>query len=192
VFAELLREKLREVAQLSPDQIEKLEQHYLLIIKWNRIFNLTSIHEEAEVVERHYCESIFLGTNLPAGNLRIADIGSGAGFPGFPVAVLRPECSVFLIESNQRKSVFLREATRAMRNIWVIAKRVEDVTEEFDWATCRAVKFSEVGGSGARISHFFALLSGVERPPSCFTWNTPIQLPWGRQRYLWLGTRRST
>ena len=60
-----------------------LEAHYELLMRWNRKLNLTSIRRLEEAVERHYCESVFPGAHLPAGALRIADIGSGAGFPGF-------------------------------------------------------------------------------------------------------------
>src|ERR1017187_6190482 len=101
-------------------------------MRWNRSLNLTAIRSREEAIERHYCESLFLGARLPAGALRIADVGSGAGFPGFPVAVLRPECSVTLIESHKRKAVFLREASRTLPNVRVFAKRAEDVGERFD------------------------------------------------------------
>jgi 16S rRNA (guanine(527)-N(7))-methyltransferase RsmG len=193
VFAEILRQRLGSVAELSPAQIDELEFHFLLLNKWNKILNLTSLNRLDEIVERHYCESIFLGSHLPKGALHIADIGSGAGFPGFPVAVLRHECSVTLIESHQRKSVFLREAARRTSNVRVLSKRIEEVDESFDWAVSRAVGFSEIEEPGARISPSFAMLGGNSAPStSRFTWNTPIQLPWGRQRYLWIGSRHST
>ncbi len=112
MFADLLRERLRGIVELSPGQIAALEAHYELLVRWNKTVNLTTITSLEEAVERHYCESLFLGAHLPAGNLRVVDVGSGAGFPGFPVAILRPECSVTLVESHQRKAVFLREASR--------------------------------------------------------------------------------
>ena len=90
MFAELLLERLDGVAVLSQDQVRRLEAHYELLLRWNKVINLTSVHKPAEAVERHYCESLFLGAHLPPGAFSIADIGSGAGFPGIPVAVLRP------------------------------------------------------------------------------------------------------
>ena len=81
-----------------------------------------------------------MGSRLPAGVLRIADVGSGAGFPGFPVAVLRPDCSVTLIESHQRKAVYLKEASRKLPNVRVLSKLAEDVAdigEEYDWVISR-------------------------------------------------------
>lgn len=192
MFAELLRKKISPIVELSPIQVSQLEHHYNLLIKWNKVLNLTSLRKVEEIVERHYCESIFLGAHLPIGNLSIGDVGSGAGFPGVPVAIVRPECKVSLIESHQRKSVFLREATRGIKNVHVLAERVENLNARFDSVVCRAIRFSEVENPVAAISARVAIL-GTEQPSdSRFTWNTPIQLPWGRQRYLWLGTRRST
>jgi len=192
VFAELLRKQISPIIELSPAQINQLEQHYNLLIKWNKVLNLTSVRKVKEIVERHYCESIFMGLHLPAGALTVGDVGSGAGFPGIPIGILRPECKVSLIESHQRKCVFLREATRELKNVQVLPIRVEDVDEAFDWVVCRAVLLSKIEKPVSALSALIAIL-GTERPSdSRFTWNTPVQLPWGRQKYLWLGTRRST
>jgi 16S rRNA (guanine(527)-N(7))-methyltransferase RsmG len=193
VFAELLRERLGSTVELTDFQITELEKHFDLLKRWNQILNLTRIQGIEEIVERHYCESLFLAKHLPSGTLRIADIGSGAGFPGFPAAVLRPECRVSLIESHQRKSVFLRESSRHLPNIEVVAKRVETVEDRFDWALSRAVKFTDIEVRAAEISGNVGLLAGPEHPSQkCFTWNTPIQLPWGGARFLWMGTKRFT
>ena len=190
MFAELLRQRLERVVELSTFQIAQLESHFELLTRWNRVLNLTSVRGIEEIVERHYCESLFLAKHLPSGTLRVADIGSGAGFPGFPVAVLRPECNVTLIESHQRKSVFLREVSRHLTNIKVIAKRAESIEERFDWAISRAVKYSDISEPVSALATHFGLLAGVE-PPSetCFTWNNPIRVPWGATRFLWLGKR---
>src|ERR1039457_4221428 len=144
MFADVLRQRLAGVVELSPGQMEALGAHYQLLLRWNRTLNLTSIKKMEEAVERHYCESLFLGTHLPQGPLRIADIGSGAGFPGFPVAVLRPDCSVTLIESHHRKAVFLREASRKLPNVRVLARRAEGVDEQFDWTISRAVNYEDL------------------------------------------------
>jgi 16S rRNA (guanine527-N7)-methyltransferase len=139
-----------------------------------------------EAVERHYCESLFLGAHLPPGCLRIADIGSGAGFPGFPVAVLRPDCSVTLIESHQRKAVFLREASRKLPNVRVLARRAEDVGEQFDWAISRAVSYKDLASFLKNLTASVDLLTGGEAPPDGigFVWQPAILVPWGGQRFL--------
>jgi 16S rRNA (guanine(527)-N(7))-methyltransferase RsmG len=188
VFAELLRQRMEGIVELSTFQVAQLEKHFELLQRWNQVLNLTSVQGMEEIVERHYCESLFLAKHLPSGILRVADIGSGAGFPGFPVAVLRPECRVSLIESHQRKSVFLRESSRDLPNIKVIAKRAETVEDRFDCAISRAVKFAEIEEAAGLMSGCILLLAGLERPAeNCFTWNTPIQLPWGSGRFLWIG-----
>jgi 16S rRNA (guanine(527)-N(7))-methyltransferase RsmG len=174
---------------LSPEQCAALEAHLELLLRWNRTLNLTAIRDREEAIERHYCESLFLGARLPAGALTIADVGSGAGFPGFPVAVLRPDCMVTLIESHQRKAVFLREASRKMSNIRVLAKRAEEVKERFDRVISRAVSYEDLTPVLKKLALNADLLSGSEAPPDGMglTWDPPVTLPWGKQRFLWTG-----
>jgi 16S rRNA (guanine527-N7)-methyltransferase len=142
-------------------------------------------------VERHYGESIFLAAHLPAGALRIADVGAGAGFPGFPVAVCRPDCTVTLIESHQRKAVFLKEAARGLPNVRVLARRAEQVEEEFDLAISRAVSYQDLIPSLQALAPVASLLGGIEDAPAAmgFVWEPPIPLPWGAQRFLRMGRR---
>lgn len=193
MFAELLRQRLGPLVNLSAFQVDQLQKHFELMLRWNKVLNLTSIDETAEIVVRHYCESLFLGMQLPTGALGIVDIGSGAGFPGIPVAILRPECSLTLVESHRRKSVFLREATRQLTNAQVIPKRIEDVTEMFEWGIMRAVNYKNVKQALSKIVLRMAILGGKERPSNqCFTWNDPIPLPWGTRHYLWVGRRSFT
>lgn len=194
MFAELLTEKLAGIVRLTPDQVSTLENHYQLLVRWNRVLNLTSVRSLEETVERHYCESLFLGVHLPAGRLRIADIGSGAGFPGIPVAVLRPDCSVTLVEAHARKAVFLRESSRTLRNVRVLSQRAEAVEEMFDFAVSRALSYGDLRVILKKISRRADLLTGGEAPPDelGFDWQEPISLPWGRQRFLRIGVSRET
>lgn len=190
MFAEALRKHLDVLqVELSPRQIKHLEQHFHLLSQWNKVLNLTRIENLEETIQRHYCESLFLGAYLPKKALRIADLGSGAGFPGVPVAVIRPDCQMTLVEAHQRKSVFLREATREMENVQVFPQRVEEVAAVFDWAISRGVKYEQIKGPLISLAPNVALLAGGESPDDRFTWNK-IKLPWGERRFLWL--RRST
>src|SRR5580704_16335876 len=107
MFRELLRREYQPWGELSDLQLDQLERHYQLLESWNRRLNLTRIEDLLDVVRFHYCESLFVSTVLPSGPLRVCDIGSGAGFPGIPLAVFRPDLQVVLIESDQRKAVFL-------------------------------------------------------------------------------------
>lgn len=176
---------------LSAVQIEALEAHYVLLQRWNRSLNLTSIEGLQEVVERHYCESLFVARVLEATPQRIADIGSGPGFPGLPLAILRPDCAVTLVESHQRKSVFLREASRQWGNVRVVARRAEDLNETFDWVVSRAVSYEELGRVLPRMATKVALLTGIEAPPAKlgYGWEAALPLPWGNQRFLRVGRR---
>lgn len=189
MFRKLLQEKLQGIVVLSPEQLSLLEAHYELLKRWNQTLNLTRIENVAEAVERHYCESIFLGAHLPSGSLRIADLGSGGGFPGFPVAVLRPDCVVTLVESHQRKAVFLREAARSVRNVQVTAKRADEVPDRFDHVISRAVSYEDLSRALKVLGPNADLLTGIEEPPAKlgFVWHTAIPLPWGKQRFLRMG-----
>ena len=188
MFADLLRERLAGIADLSEIQVAQLEAHYDLLKKWNQVLNLTRIDDLAEAVERHYCESLFLAAHLPSDSFRIADIGSGGGFPGIPVAITRPDCSVTLIESHQRKAVFLKEAARPLQNVRVLASRGEAVNEKFDFAISRAVSYEDLVKPLKRLAPRAILLSGSEEAPARlgFVWES-IPLPWGKQRFLRVG-----
>jgi 16S rRNA (guanine527-N7)-methyltransferase len=185
VFADLLVERISSFAELTSLQINQLDEHFHLLNRWNKVLNLTAIRDEAAIVERHYGESLFLAKYLPPGPLSIADLGSGAGFPGIPVAIQRPECSVALIEAHQRKSVFLMEATRGLPNARVVAKRVEELAETFEWIISRGVNCIEIGQTLRKLAGNLALLAGDQNPTSDFAWNK-IKLPWGSHRFLWI------
>src|SRR5215831_532416 len=101
-FRERLLRRVSGFCQLSDLQLDQLEQHCELMRRWNKVINLTRIEKLEEIVDRHFAESLLLGSKLPPGELRIADVGSGAGFPGIPIAILRPKTAVSLIESHQR------------------------------------------------------------------------------------------
>ena len=194
MFRELLRQKLNGVLTLSEDQIEALKHHYELLRRWNTRLNLTSIESLEEAIERHYCESLFLAAHLPQGGLRVADIGSGAGFPGIPVGIARPDCLVTLIEAHTRKSVFLREAIRGFSNFRVLPKRAEAVGEVFDYAVSRAVSYEDLSPILNKIAGRADLLTGVEAPPDAmgFDWQPALLLPWGHHKYLRIGVSRET
>ena len=99
-------------------------------------------------MERHYCESLFLGAHLPAGAAANCRHRFGRRVSRvFPLAILRPDCAVTLIESHQRKAVFLREASRRLPNVRVLAKRAEDVSETLRLG---GLPRGELRGSGAR------------------------------------------
>jgi 16S rRNA (guanine527-N7)-methyltransferase len=143
-FKALLSFEFSPYGALTPQQLTLLEEHYNLLLRWNQKMNLTRITCLQDAVRYHYCESLLLASRLPQGKLRIVDIGSGAGFPGIPVSIYRPDCMVDLVESHQRKAVFLREAARRLTNVSVLAYRAEAVTDSYDWMISRAVRPEDV------------------------------------------------
>jgi 16S rRNA (guanine527-N7)-methyltransferase len=170
-FKSLLKLEFSPYGALTSQQLELLEQHYYLLLQWNRKMNLTRITTVADAVRYHYCESLYLAQSLPPHPLRIVDIGSGAGFPGIPVAVFRSDCEVHLVESNRRKGVFLGEAARSLPNTRVLVARAEDIEGSYDWMISRAVRPLEV--LQLNLAPNVSVL-GVEGK----------KLPWGESRAL--------
>jgi 16S rRNA (guanine527-N7)-methyltransferase len=178
-FRELLQAEFRPYGELSTPQLDQLEAHYKLLIQWNQRLNLTRIEGVLDSVRFHYCESLYLGLKLPPGPFRICDLGSGGGFPGFPIAVLHPDFDVTLIESHQRKSVFLREAVRSLANSQVLSLRAEEVCERFDWVVSRAVSPKEVLAS--KLAPNYALLVAAKDAP---VGSEIVRSPWGHDRVV--------
>jgi 16S rRNA (guanine527-N7)-methyltransferase len=193
-FADLLQSELARWVNLSDDQIARLYQHYQLLERWNKRINLTSVAPGREMVLRHDCESLFFGAQLVTDyNDSIADIGSGAGFPGIPIAVLKPECNVTLVESNQRKAVFLREATRDLSNTVVVASRAEDLTSNYGWLVSRAVAPQQILALVPRLATRLGLMLGENdlfelHKAKQIAWSEPIRLPWGDHRFCVFGS----
>lgn len=172
-FKSLLALEFSPYGVLTSQQLTLLEEHYRLLLRWNQKINLTRITSLQDAVRYHYCESLYLATRLPEGPLRIVDIGSGAGFPGIPLAIYRPECAVDLVESHQRKAVFLREAARKLTKVRVLAQRAEAVIDSYDWSISRAVRSEDV--LKLNLAPHVAVL-GVEGE----------NLPWGEKRGLFM------
>ncbi len=130
---------------LTEEQIERLSAHYLMLCRWNQRVNLTRIIKPEDAARLHYAESLF-GARFIAHERTLLDIGSGAGFPAIPIAVVRPDVQVTSLEANSKKSLFLKEAKEALAltNFNVVTARLED----FDWSgyellTSRALEHAE-------------------------------------------------
>lgn len=123
---------------LSADAQARLLAYLDLLVKWNGTYNLTAVRDPAEMVSRHLLDSLAVLPYLHGATL--ADIGSGAGLPGIPLAIARPEVAVTLVESNGKKSRFQREVVRSLPlpNVTVAEARVQDVQGRFDTVTARA------------------------------------------------------
>jgi 16S rRNA (guanine527-N7)-methyltransferase len=108
---------------------DRLLEYMTLLLKWNRTFNLTAIRDPLSVVAHHLLDSLAVVPHLvlAAGAARLADAGSGAGLPGIPLAIARPEWRITLAEANQKKAAFLRQAAIELKleNVDVHEGRVE-------------------------------------------------------------------
>lgn len=181
-FGEKLAIEVHDHVLVSQPQLALLERHYELLNKWNQKLNLTRLQTLDQVVRFHYCESLILGGALPAGSLRVADVGSGAGLPGIPLAIIRQDCEVFLIEAHQRKAVFLREASRGIENAHVIASRAQFAGVSADWVVARAVNPLEV--LALDLAPRAALLMSSKDLGNLQPADQVIRLPWGENRVL--------
>jgi 16S rRNA (guanine527-N7)-methyltransferase len=143
---ERLQELLADYIEqpLSFRQSEQLLAYLGLLLKWNAKTNLTAIREPEQIVRRHFGESLALAELVDelAGIETAADLGSGAGFPGLPLAIICPEVKVALIESQNKKATFLKEVVRTLdlANVSVLNQRAEEVALKFDLVTMRAVE----------------------------------------------------
>jgi len=126
--------------RLDPDLAERFGDYCSLLMRWNARTNLTAVRDEEGILSRHFMESVACARALPAGIGALLDFGSGAGFPGIPIALCRTEIAVTLAESQGKKAAFLREAVRMLGlSSTVHSGRAERLASQFDCVTLRAV-----------------------------------------------------
>jgi 16S rRNA (guanine527-N7)-methyltransferase len=134
----------------------KLAELVRLLMKWNRTYNLTAIRDEALAVSHHLLDSLVLARYIGDGS--VLDVGTGGGFPGLPLALVRPECRVTLLDSNQKKTAFVRDAiaTLGLANCAVVCERVErwKSPAPFRWIVSRA--FAELADFLRGAAHLLA------------------------------------
>ena len=128
---------------LDDDQFYKFERYTLLLQQWNEKINLTSITEKEEIYEKHFLDCLLAMPDKLSG--KVADVGSGAGFPGLVWKIAKPELEMVLIEPTGKRCTFLEEVIKKLHleNITVVNQRAEDYVkdhrEEFNYVTARAV-----------------------------------------------------
>jgi 16S rRNA (guanine527-N7)-methyltransferase len=188
---------------LNDFQVEQIQQYTRILWTWNDKVNLTAIRDPLEILYRHFCESMFGAALLPVENCRLADVGSGGGFPGIPLKIIRPDLQLFLVESNVKKATFLAEVIRelGLTDARVLVSRYEELGEEvapLDVICSRALgDFANflAWAASPRVSakQMFLWLGGrdldeVRARPS-WTWSEPVSIPKSLQRFLLTGTR---
>ena len=180
----------------------QFETYHSLILRWNARVNLTAIRDEEAILSRHFVESILCARALPAGIATLLDFGSGAGFPGIPIALCRPEIAVTLAESQGKKAAFLQEAVRILGiSAKVYAQRAETLSAQFDCVTLRAVdRMPQAVKAASRLvapHGWLALmttraeLAGLQTiAGAAFSWPKMLALPGSADRLLALGERK--
>jgi 16S rRNA (guanine527-N7)-methyltransferase len=124
--------------------MDQLASYLELLVKWNRVYNLTAIRDEAKLVSHHLLDCLAVVSQLPGGN--IVDVGSGAGLPGIPIAISCPGRAVTLLDSNHKKSAFLKQAIAelGLANVQVVTERVEVYRPSESFKTVISRAFSDL------------------------------------------------
>jgi 16S rRNA (guanine527-N7)-methyltransferase len=185
------------------DQVLQIQQYIGILLAWNEKINLTAIRDPLEILYRHICESMYASVAVPVENGRLADVGSGAGFPGLPLKIIRPNLRVFLVESSIKKVTFLAEVTRelGLKDVQVLARRYEELGEEvapLDYVCSRALgefpAFLDWAKSEQIAAKRVILWIGARDLPEIqkvrtWDWSEPIQVPHSLRRLLLVGTK---
>ena len=186
---------------LQPATAARFAEYCGLLLRWNARMNLTAVRDEEGILSRHFVESIACARALPAGIVTLLDIGSGAGFPGIPIALCRPEIAVTLAESRGKKAAFLREAVRTLGlSTAVHSARAETLNIRFDCVILRAVdRMRQAVQAGTVLvdpGGWLALMSTENEFESLklaagaqFSWAEPHCLPGSDHRVLCLAKR---
>lgn len=189
---------------LNPEQLARFEGYLSLIIRWNARMNLTAIRDTKGILSRHFLESITCAYALPSGIRTLLDFGSGAGFPGIPIAVVHPEIAVTLAESQGKKAAFLQEAIRILNlAAKVHAGRAETLSALFEAVTLRAVdKMEGAVEAAARLtapSGWLVLMTSESEQEKLtaaagagFLWTDPVIIPSSESRIILMGQRQPT
>lgn len=136
--------KLLEEFGVKTAEIDMFSKYLSLLLEWNEKFNLTAITDKDEIEEKHFIDSIELAKYFDLKNKTLLDVGSGAGFPGIPLAIVEPTLKVTLLEATGKRVTFLKEVVKqlGLKNVEVIQGRAEELgtREKYDFVTARAVK----------------------------------------------------
>lgn len=187
----------------SQDTYSKIQAYISLLIRWNQRISLTTVTDPLEIVRFHFGESMFAASVVPIENGRLADVGTGAGFPGLPLKIARPQISLTLIESNLKKCAFLGEVVRALEldGVEVVSGRMESAIQRkqrFDFITARAVgKIDQIlkfGKEALTATGTVVMWMGendaldvIDKNPT-WKWRKIIHVPMAQRRVLLVGS----
>ena len=147
IFFEKIQENSKVLGfNFSVEQLEKFYKYMNLLIEWNEKMNLTAITEPNDIILKHFIDSITINKYIE-NNAKVVDVGTGAGFPGIPLSIIRPDLQITLVDSLNKRLMFLQEIKKELelKNIDIVHARAEEFgqnknyRETFDIATSRAV-----------------------------------------------------
>jgi len=188
---------------LKPDIADKIGVYISLLLKWNRTISLTTVTDPIKILRFHFGESIFAASIVILVQSRLADVGTGAGFPGIPLAMVVPGLGVTLIESSAKKCAFLSEVVRELQltNVTVFRGRMEDFPSEsgyFDFVAARALGHHDKllawanRNLAARGRVILWLGENDSREVSAnpnWSWDSPKLIPGSERRNIVVGSR---
>lgn len=193
-FRALVATRLLGLWEVDDDALVKLARHHELFDRWNMRMDQSAVRDTGEAVERHYCEGIFAAAyiervHVPRGTKLIADIGSGAGFPGAVIAAILPKVTVHLVEPNLDKALFLRDSTRGWPNVKVRSSRANNLPDHFDLLTARGMPNREILSLMPNLATDALLMttraeSEILAEETNFSFSEPTQIPWAASRVL--------
>jgi 16S rRNA (guanine527-N7)-methyltransferase len=182
---------------------DQIRAYIDLLLRWNKKTSLTTVTDPEGILRFHFAESFLAVAAVPIRHGRLADVGSGAGFPAVPIRMVSEGLSIILIESNQKKATFLSEVARELqlKNVEVCRGRMEDVSfgdEPVDFVSARAVRiddeFLEWSRRSLNTRGSLVLWLGDEdaskihqRPG--WKWSDPIRIPQSERRVIVHGAR---
>lgn len=203
---DVIRRALKEFqVDVNEEQVQQIQRYMAILQHWNEKLNLTAIRDPLEILHRHFCESMYAVVAIPLRKCRLADIGTGAGFPGIPMKILQPEIELFLVESNIKKGTFLAEVVRdlGLTNARVLISRYEELGEDMaplDYVCSRALgefgtflnwaAMPQVGAGGAILWIGGRDVEEVRKIEG-WKWREPIVMPNSLQRYLLVGEKEA-
>jgi 16S rRNA (guanine527-N7)-methyltransferase len=191
------------LTELTPEESSRFATYLELLLWWNARTNLTSVRDSEGILRRHFVECIACARSLPTGVTSVLDFGSGAGFPGIPIAVCRPELEVTLAEAQNKKAAFLNEVVRTLElRAKVFCGRAESMGLTFDCVTLRAVDDMTTAVRAAvellkPNGHLAVMTTEGSRDQvrsaadSYVRWGAEVPLPFSEQRILILASRSS-
>jgi 16S rRNA (guanine527-N7)-methyltransferase len=189
--------------------VDEIRLYISLLLQWNRSISLTTVTDPEEIVRFHFGESFFAACAIPITSGRLADIGSGAGFPGLPLKMLVPEIELTLIESNAKRATFLEEIRRrlALDHVLTFRGRMEEFGDGnsksaalFGFVTARAFgQFDELlawaeahlASSGKIVLWLGEEDSAAISKRTEWVWEAPVPIPSSQRRFILAGSPRA-